>query len=98
MIERENDGIKVNLVSPDFTGTALNNFHAEASLEDDAHDVVHVARFGPNDPSGGLPAEKIKPLLVNAASATSDLGSLRGPLDALWDHAEARRAPSATRV
>lgn len=54
MIEHENDGIKVNLVTPEFTGTALNDFKGEASLEDGAREVVRVAKFGPNDPSGGF--------------------------------------------
>lgn len=52
MIEHEGDGIKVNLVSPEFTSTALNNYHGQVSLEDGAREVVRVARFGPNDPSG----------------------------------------------
>ncbi len=52
MIEHENDGIKVNLVSPGFTSTALNNFEGTESLEDGSREVVRVAKFGPNDPSG----------------------------------------------
>lgn len=52
MIEHEEDGIKVNLVSPEFTDTALNNHQGTESLEDGSREVVRVARFGPNDPSG----------------------------------------------
>lgn len=52
MIEHQDDGIKVNLVSPEFTSTALNNYHGTSSLEDGAREVVRVARFGPSDPSG----------------------------------------------
>ena len=52
IVEHENDGIKVNLVSPGFTSTALNNHQGTESLEDGAREVVRVARFGPNDPSG----------------------------------------------
>ena len=51
MIEHENDGIKVNLVSPEFTSTALNNFHGTASLEDGSREVVRVALLGPDGPS-----------------------------------------------
>jgi len=52
MIEHENDGIKVNLVSPEFTSTALNNHQGTSTLEDGSREVVRVAKFGPNDPSG----------------------------------------------
>lgn len=52
MIEHEDDGIKVNLVTPDFTSTALNNHQGTASLEDGAREVVRVARLGPSGPSG----------------------------------------------
>jgi NAD(P)-dependent dehydrogenase (short-subunit alcohol dehydrogenase family) len=52
MIEHEDDGIKVNLVSPAFTNTALNNFHGTTPLEEGAREVVRVAKFGPDDPSG----------------------------------------------
>jgi NAD(P)-dependent dehydrogenase (short-subunit alcohol dehydrogenase family) len=52
MIEQEDSGIKVNLVSPEFTSTALNNHQGIATLEDGAREVVRVAKFGPKDPSG----------------------------------------------
>ncbi|EJL22706.1 SDR family NAD(P)-dependent oxidoreductase [Novosphingobium sp. AP12] len=52
MIEHEEDGIKVNLVSPEFTSTALNNYQGVATLEDGSREVVRVAKFGPDGPSG----------------------------------------------
>lgn len=52
MIAHENDGIKVNLVSPGFTSTALNNFQGTESVEDGSREVARVALFGPDDPSG----------------------------------------------
>ncbi|SFW18871.1 SDR family NAD(P)-dependent oxidoreductase [Chitinophaga sancti] len=52
MIEHENDGIKVNLVSPEFTKTALNNFQGTETIEDGSREVVRVALFGPDDPGG----------------------------------------------
>lgn len=51
MIELEGSGIKVNLVSPGFTSTALNNFEGTDSLEDGSREVVRVARLGPDGPS-----------------------------------------------
>lgn len=52
MIELEGTDIKVNLVSPGFTSTALNNFAGTESVEDGSREVVRVALFGPNDPTG----------------------------------------------
>jgi len=52
MIELETTDIKVNLVSPGFTSTKLNRFEGVESLEDGSREVVRVARFGPDDPSG----------------------------------------------
>ncbi len=52
LIEHEEDGIKVNLVSPEFTSTALNNHQGTSTLEEGSREVVRVAKFGPNDPSG----------------------------------------------
>lgn len=52
MIEHEHDGIKVNLVSPGFTSTALNNFQGTESVEDGSREVVRVALYGPDDPGG----------------------------------------------
>jgi NAD(P)-dependent dehydrogenase (short-subunit alcohol dehydrogenase family) len=51
MIELEGTGIKVNLVSPGFTSTALNNFEGTESLEDGSREVVRVALLGPDGPS-----------------------------------------------
>ncbi|MDP9078802.1 MAG: SDR family NAD(P)-dependent oxidoreductase [Bacteroidota bacterium] len=51
MIELEGTGIKVNLVSPAFTSTALNGFEGTESVEDGSREVVRVCLFGPNDPN-----------------------------------------------
>ncbi len=50
MAEHDNNGIKVNLVSPEFTKTALNNFQGTTSLEDGSREVVRVALLGPDGP------------------------------------------------
>lgn len=52
MLELENTPIKVNLVSPGFTSTALNGFEGTESIEDGSREVVRVALFGPEEPSG----------------------------------------------
>ncbi len=52
MIELESTAIKVNLVSPAFTSTALNNFAGTESIEDGSREVVRVALLGPDGPSG----------------------------------------------
>lgn len=52
MIELEGSGIKVNLVSPGFTSTNLNNFEGTESLEDGSREVVRVALLGPDGPTG----------------------------------------------
>ena len=52
MIELEGTGIKVNLVSPAFTATALNNFAGTESVEDGSREVVRVALLGPDGPTG----------------------------------------------
>jgi NAD(P)-dependent dehydrogenase (short-subunit alcohol dehydrogenase family) len=52
MIELENTNIKVNLVSPGFTKTNLNNFEGTESIEDGSREVVRVALLGPDGPSG----------------------------------------------
>ena len=51
-IELEPTKIKVNLVSPGFTKTNLNGYEGTASVEEGSREVVRVALFGPNDPSG----------------------------------------------
>lgn len=52
MIELEKTNIKVNLVSPAFTKTNLNNFEGTESIEDGSREVVRVALLGPDGPSG----------------------------------------------
>ena len=52
MIELEGTGIKVNLVSPDFTATNLNNYAGTDSIEDGSREVVRVALLGPDGPTG----------------------------------------------
>lgn len=52
MIELEGSGIKINLVSPGFTKTALNGFQGTQSIEEGSREVVRVALFGPDDPTG----------------------------------------------
>jgi NAD(P)-dependent dehydrogenase (short-subunit alcohol dehydrogenase family) len=52
MIELESTGIKVNLVSPGFTKTNLNNYQGTDSIEDGSREVVRVALLGPDGPSG----------------------------------------------
>jgi NAD(P)-dependent dehydrogenase (short-subunit alcohol dehydrogenase family) len=52
MIELESTGIKVNLVSPGFTKTNLNNYQGTASIEDGSREVVRVALLGPDGPTG----------------------------------------------
>ena len=51
MIELESTDIKINLVSPGFTSTALNNFAGTESLEDGSREVVRVALLGPDGPT-----------------------------------------------
>jgi NAD(P)-dependent dehydrogenase (short-subunit alcohol dehydrogenase family) len=52
MIELEDTDIKVNLVSPGFTATNLNNFAGTETVEDGSREVVRVALLGPDGPSG----------------------------------------------
>jgi NAD(P)-dependent dehydrogenase (short-subunit alcohol dehydrogenase family) len=52
MIELEKTNIKVNLVSPAFTSTALNGYEGTESIEDGSREVVRVALLGPDEPSG----------------------------------------------
>lgn len=51
MVELENTGIKINLVSPGFTKTALNGFEGTQSLEEGSREIVRVctARPGGSD-------------------------------------------------
>ena len=50
MIELEESPIKVNLVSPGFTSTALNGYEGTESVEDGAREVVRVALLGDDAP------------------------------------------------
>lgn len=52
MVELESTEIKVNLVSPGFTKTNLNGYAGTESLEDGSREVVRVALFGPDEPTG----------------------------------------------
>ena len=52
MIELEGSGIKVNLVSPGFTSTNLNNFEGTETLEEGSREVVRVALLGLDGPTG----------------------------------------------
>ena len=52
MVELESTDIKVNLVSPGYTSTALNNFNGTDSIEDGSREVVRVALLGPEGPTG----------------------------------------------
>jgi len=52
MIELENTDIRVNLVSPGFTATNLNNFAGTESVEDGSREVIRVALLGPDGPTG----------------------------------------------
>jgi len=52
MVELESTGIKVNLVSPGFTKTALNGYEGTQSLEEGSREVVRVALLGPDGPTG----------------------------------------------
>jgi NAD(P)-dependent dehydrogenase (short-subunit alcohol dehydrogenase family) len=52
MVELESTGIKVNLVSPAFTKTNLNGYVGTESIEDGSREVVRVALFGRDGPTG----------------------------------------------
>ena len=48
----EDEGIKVNIVSPGFTSTALNNFQGTDSLEDGTTGLYKLATAGSDGPTG----------------------------------------------
>jgi NAD(P)-dependent dehydrogenase (short-subunit alcohol dehydrogenase family) len=52
MVELESTGIKINLVSPGFTKTALNGYEGTQSVEEGSREVVRVALLGPDGPTG----------------------------------------------
>ncbi len=51
-VELEGEGIKVNVVTPGFTKTALNNFEGTETLEQGAAEAVRVALAGDEVPTG----------------------------------------------
>ena len=48
----ESTGIKVNIASPGFTSTALNNFNGTRSVEEGAREPVRLALIGADGPTG----------------------------------------------
>jgi len=52
MVELESTNIKVNLVSPGFTKTNLNGYEGTQSVEEGSREVVRVALFGSDGPTG----------------------------------------------
>ncbi|GAA4671122.1 SDR family NAD(P)-dependent oxidoreductase [Frondihabitans cladoniiphilus] len=52
MVELEDTDIKINLVSPGYTSTALNNFNGTDTIEEGSREVVRVALLGPDGPTG----------------------------------------------
>jgi len=52
MIELESTKIKINLVSPGFTATNLNEYAGTQSIEEGSREVVRVALLGPDGPTG----------------------------------------------
>ncbi len=53
MVELEDTNIKVNVVSPGFTKTKLNNFEGTESIEKMVHaEVVRIALLGPDGLTG----------------------------------------------
>ncbi|AVF05735.1 MULTISPECIES: SDR family oxidoreductase [Devosia] len=51
-IELEEEGIKVNAVTPGFTATALNNYEGTDTVEQGAAEAVRVALLGSEGPTG----------------------------------------------
>ncbi|MGV3622738.1 MAG: SDR family NAD(P)-dependent oxidoreductase [Archangium sp.] len=51
-LEVENEGIKVNVVTPGYTKTALNNFEGVETVEQGAAEAVRVALAGDEVPGG----------------------------------------------
>jgi NAD(P)-dependent dehydrogenase (short-subunit alcohol dehydrogenase family) len=51
-IELEQEGIKVNAVSPGFTRTNLNGYAGTETVEEGAREAVRVALVGPDGPTG----------------------------------------------
>ncbi|MGY6663414.1 MAG: SDR family oxidoreductase [Glycocaulis sp.] len=55
-IELEDEGIKVNAVTPGFTKTALNNYEGTDTVEQGAAEAVRVALLGKDGPTGTFTA------------------------------------------
>ena len=53
-IELEQEGIKVNAVSPGFTKTNLNGYAGTETVEQGAAEAVRVALLGPDGPTGAF--------------------------------------------
>jgi NAD(P)-dependent dehydrogenase (short-subunit alcohol dehydrogenase family) len=51
-IELEKTNIKVNIASPGFTATDLNNFRGTRTVEQGAREAVRLALIGPDGPTG----------------------------------------------
>lgn len=51
-LELEQDGIKVNAVSPGYTRTNLNSFTGTETVQEGAREAVRVALLGPDGPTG----------------------------------------------
>lgn len=62
MIELEGGDIKVDLVTPAFTSTALNGFEGTESVEDGSREVVRAALAGPEDRGGAFTRWKAVPI------------------------------------
>jgi NAD(P)-dependent dehydrogenase (short-subunit alcohol dehydrogenase family) len=53
-IELEEEGIRVNAVSPGFTNTNLNGYAGTETVEEGAREAVRVALLGPDAPTGAF--------------------------------------------
>jgi NAD(P)-dependent dehydrogenase (short-subunit alcohol dehydrogenase family) len=71
MVELESTGIKVNLVSPGFTKTALNGYEGTQSVEEGSREVVRVALLGPDGPTGTCTRWENEQFLGDAVSRNS---------------------------
>lgn len=84
MIEHEDDGIKVNIVSPRFTNTARNNNHGTATSEEGSRELLRVCKFGPNDPSGTFPMALVR-IFTSIQGVHSYPGEMPLPSEAAGD-------------
>jgi NAD(P)-dependent dehydrogenase (short-subunit alcohol dehydrogenase family) len=51
-IDLEDEGVKVNAVTPGFTSTALNNYEGTETVEQGAAEAVRVTLLGSGGPTG----------------------------------------------